>query len=220
MAIAFDAATAQTQTSGTSSQTFSHTCTGSNLILLVGVTVWNTGDIVTGITYNGVAMTRLTRYVPSAAFNPVYLYYLLGPATGANNVVVSLSTNALIQGISVSYTGVKQTGFPDAWGQDFIDPGTSKAYSVTTVANNCWVGLRAMNNQGALSAGANTTLRTTGGSDVAFLDNNAAKTPAGSVTLNTSWTPSGIGNGIIFSMEPAAAAAASTRRLGLLGVGQ
>ena len=58
--IAFDA-TANGQDSNVASLTWSHTCTGSDLVLIVGVsTRGGDGDAVpTGVTYNGVAMTLI-----------------------------------------------------------------------------------------------------------------------------------------------------------------
>lgn len=58
MAIAFDATTTSSLGSAVTSITFSHTCTGSNRILFV-CTANNGGANVTGVTYNGVAMTNI-----------------------------------------------------------------------------------------------------------------------------------------------------------------
>ena len=60
MAIAYNVASTGTYT-GTSPLTWSHTCTGSNLILIVGVIVESSSSNqnCTGVTYNGVAMTLI-----------------------------------------------------------------------------------------------------------------------------------------------------------------
>lgn len=44
---------------------------------------------VTGITYAGVAMTLSTSQIYNADNVKVYQYYLINPASGANNIVVS-----------------------------------------------------------------------------------------------------------------------------------
>ena len=113
MPIALDAGTGRNLAVAANSLTYSHTCTGSNGLLLVHATT-NTTDDVTGITYAGAAMTQVTKIqTPSGRWN--YLFYKLGPATGANNVVISTSdTPDLILSYSASYTGVSQSGFPDS----------------------------------------------------------------------------------------------------------
>jgi hypothetical protein len=56
MAIAVDA-TSQDHSATATSLTFSHTCSGSNRILFVGIVGDITTDTVTGVTYAGVSMT-------------------------------------------------------------------------------------------------------------------------------------------------------------------
>lgn len=61
------------------------------------------------VTYNGVAMTQLAQILAG----PVpTLFYLLNPATGTHTV--SVSGTGFARGMSVSFTGVHQTYFPDA----------------------------------------------------------------------------------------------------------
>lgn len=224
MAIAFDAKAESSVTS--TSLTYSHTCTGSNLILWVGVVTYgNALDHVTGVTYNGVAMTRTTNgFNNNSASGPaVYLYYLVNPSTGANNVVISVDSSRLIIGLSASYTGAAQSGQPDNSATNQTASGTSLSVSLTTVADNCWlVGMMDVNNGTALTAGANTTLRqqdtTSGQNSNGLFDSNGAKTPAGSYSLACSWTSAQRAAMCIASFSPAGAAA-TTHSLPLLGVG-
>src|SRR4051812_20674402 len=111
MAIAFDAASNLDAHAGTS-HTQAHTCTGSNLLLLVGMRSIS-GDIVSGATYNGVAMT-LQNKTQMQLNDWDYLFFLYAPTTGANNIVIS-SSSGTIYARAVSYSGVSQTGFPDAF---------------------------------------------------------------------------------------------------------
>ncbi len=137
-AIAFDA-TANGQDSNVSSLTWSHTCTGADLVLIVGVsTRGDDGDAVPdGVTYNGVAMTLIDgQGFATVLFSS--LWQLKAPATGANNVVVSWTTNTVrVVGGSMSFTGVDQTNPIDS---DNGATGSSTAPSVTltTVAANAW----------------------------------------------------------------------------------
>ncbi len=136
MAIAQDAlVNGGESSSGVSSYTYSHTCTGSNLCLIVAV-YDRSGDTTTGVTYNGVAMSQLKKAtVPTQGFE-VYLYGLINPATGAHNVVISRSgSTSTITGLSVSYTGVKQSGLPDASASGTATTQTITT-SLTTVAGN------------------------------------------------------------------------------------
>ena len=99
------------QTTGkATSITFPHTVGNfPSRILIVHVGLKGASDTVTGVTYNGVAMTRIAQADYSGQLHDS-LWYLLNPDTGANNVVVSLSetSNACI--ISVSYHSVHNTG--------------------------------------------------------------------------------------------------------------
>lgn len=151
MAIAFDA-TAHGDATATS-LTFSHTCTGSNRILWVGVRQGSNSDFVTGITYNSVSMTLAVKKNAVAGTMWEYLYYLVNPATGANNVVVSASSSVRLTGVSASYTGANQTGQPDATGSNAAT-GTSITTSVTVV-NPSWT-ISFAGNDGALAMTGST----------------------------------------------------------------
>lgn len=108
----FDAASAGTSGTAVASLTYAHTCSGSNRLLFVVVGYGDTpanAYEVTGITYNAVAMTRSwvkhgTAWVHNEG------WYLINPATGANNVIVTF-TNSVFQCASggVSFNGVNQT---------------------------------------------------------------------------------------------------------------
>jgi len=52
--------------------------------------------------------------IDSQASPTTYLYYLINPATGAHNVVVSAGGSTIITACSASYTGAKQSAQPDA----------------------------------------------------------------------------------------------------------
>lgn len=190
MAIAFDNATSGAFGANVASKTVSHTTGGgTDRILFVGVAMSGnvTTDIVTGITYNGVSMTKITSAAGIAGqTGAVTVYYLIAPATGANDVVVSFSPNngGAIQ--IVSYSGAKQTGVPDSSNTlSTTGGGTDIDLATTTVADNCWVTMWGMCDGGTgLTAGTGTTIRGSVLSSVyAMGDSNSAVTPAGSKTL-------------------------------------
>ena len=177
MAIALDA----TSTGST------HTCTGSNLILFVAVTEQGNPGTPTA-TYNGVSMTSLgTQSYSNGSFT---LFYLLNPATGSHTVSVSSGADSKTN-VNTSYTGVKQTGQPDASSSGTNNSATtSLTGSVNTVADNCWV-ILGVGVQGdgvhntSLAASTGATSRVLSNSvtlGAGIFDNNASKTPAGSVS--------------------------------------
>lgn len=187
MAIAFDAKTDKQQGAATS-LTFSHTCTGSNLILFVGA---QTGDNllldqVTGITYNSVAMTRacIQNAVPSNSAH--YLYYLLNPSTGANNVVISVTGGSqTIRGMATSYTGVGG-GFDVTATNAVASDGSNPMILTTNIdpvsSSGAWAVVFGQDNQTDLLAGTGLTMRTTqDGSGFGMYDTNGIV--SGSVNL-------------------------------------
>lgn len=144
MAIAFDAATFGGNNGGaTNSLTFPHTITGTLPFLVVGVAGDTIGgaDDVTGVTYNGVAMTLADKFTNASATNNryAYLYWLIGPATGAHDVIVSATgTHYLLAG-AASYTGAKATGQLDAHGAtDSGAAASTLASALLTGADNAW----------------------------------------------------------------------------------
>ncbi|KKL97825.1 hypothetical protein LCGC14_1830540 [marine sediment metagenome] len=101
--VAFDAESSGQGTSTT--VTISHTCTGSDLCLIVGVSVDNA--VPTGVTYNSVAMTKIADQDASAG--NASLWRLVGPATGANDIVVTVADSDEIVAGGQSFTKVHQT---------------------------------------------------------------------------------------------------------------
>jgi len=184
MAIAFDSSAGSFQGS-TITLTYSHTCTGSNLILLVSVSTVTTN--ITGVTYNGVSMTQITT-VSNTAKN--YLFYLIAPTTGTNNVVVSAGGSTLIMSSSSSYTGALQSSQPDA----FLATA-SNTETLSVVNSGCWIVSSSAHNNGGgvtFSAGSGFTLRNqqiSSGDGNAIQDTNGVvSTGNNTVSINTSFS--------------------------------
>jgi hypothetical protein len=215
MAIAFDAATDGGNNGGaTESLTWSHTTSaGSDRLLVVSIT----GDTVPGadnissVAYNGDALTLVAKRTDGVRY--FYLYYLLNPDSGANNVVITLPASGghfLLAG-SATYTGVAQSGQPDASSSTHsgTDADGSLTHSVTTVADNCWVILSAHGydgSNGAPTAGSGSTRRTFEASfgTWGLFDTNGVVTPAGSKSMT--WTYPATGgdmSSIMASFSPA-----------------
>src|SRR3990172_8899086 len=93
MALAVDAVSSTSDDGAPASITWSHTCTGTDLGLIVG-TSWVGDGVTASATYNGVAMTSKGMNISSTSSAlRIEQFELIAPATGANNVVVTYSTN-------------------------------------------------------------------------------------------------------------------------------
>ncbi|HZR66755.1 MAG TPA: C25 family cysteine peptidase [Terriglobales bacterium] len=106
-------------TTAANTLTFAHTttATGTNLVLVVGVSMnisQRTATTVSGITYNGVALTRAGVQNDSSNAVRTEIWYLINPGTGTHNVVVTeniggiLSTIGTVAG-ATTFTGADQT---------------------------------------------------------------------------------------------------------------
>jgi len=90
--IGYDNSSYISEKSGISSYTFSHTCAGSNRLLVFGDGHTSSSDTtVTGVTYNGVALTlvRSDQHQSGDSWR-TSIWYLIAPATGSNTVSVTL----------------------------------------------------------------------------------------------------------------------------------
>lgn len=220
MAIAFDAAT--DGSFGASPRTFSHTVTGSNPILFVFASV-NTGVVPTA-TYNSVAMTEVNKILTgtSGSSRDHYLFVLMNPATGANNVSITASAGNVFGG-AMSYTGAATTGQPDSSGTNFSTSATSLTGSTTVVGSNCWLVGLFQCDSGATSwtAGSGTTFRSRYGgfNQFGMFDSNGTVgTGSQSLIGNTNTTADKI-QCVIASFAPPATAATVRHNFAMLGVG-
>lgn len=97
--------------------TLAHTTVGTNLVMVVGVSINisnNTAATVSGVTYNGVALTRAGAHNDAGNSRRVEIWSLTAPAIGTNNVVVTLANpgGAATLGVVVGATtlvGADQT---------------------------------------------------------------------------------------------------------------
>lgn len=190
MAIAQDATSSGT-TTGTS-LTIAHTVTGANTLLVVaGLTDNATNDVVSGITYNGNAMTRVNTRAGARGGFRMYMYYILiGTADGnSHNIVVSTSTSCYIRFYGASYTGAKQSAQPDAQATS----GTSGAQAgplsntLTTVADNSLHLAYVVPDDHAVSIVSAIQVVGLSG-EYLFSSDPALVTPAGSNSVTTTWT--------------------------------
>lgn len=189
--ILFDSYTSPSAATATS-LTFAHTCSGNSRILFVmGSDKANSTTVVTGITYNGTALTQINSLVGNANLNDraISLWYLVNPSSGANNVIVSASESVSLRFSAISYSGVRMINQPDGSDTSTGDTVGSISTDITTTADNCWMLMfgkdQAGTNTYTSSTGDTMRLATDAGGHF-VVDTNSEISPAGSNTMTVS----------------------------------
>jgi hypothetical protein len=136
--IAFDASGSVVQNATAASFTWSHTVSGSNRILVAGVSIRNQqNETVSSVTYAGIPLTFVGARSNETSAR-VEIWQLVAPAVGTDNVVVTLSAPAKIVGGALSLTGVDQTT-PIAASAFAAGSSENPTISLTAVATTAWV---------------------------------------------------------------------------------
>lgn len=182
MAIAYDLATAGGVVDPGTSLTWSHTCSGSDLLLsVVGLQTTNTSK-VSGITYDGVAMTAGTfRGTSGTPARGMIQYTLINPSTGAHNVVANFAS-CTFTATAVSYTGCQQSGQPQEANTGTVTGASSITVSISSQASGSWIigGCSEITSSGSgYGVGTNTTSRNTNtnfGTSFLSIDSNGTTT--------------------------------------------
>ena len=134
-AIAIDTSTNSGTTAlyNTTTGSFNHTCTGSNLVLgsLIGVYF----TTISSETYNSVALTQAA--LATNSDYRAYSHYILSPSTGTNSLAVTYAATGYGAGSAISFSGADTSGI----GATQTGTGTSDTptLSITTIANNSYV---------------------------------------------------------------------------------
>jgi hypothetical protein len=184
MAIAFDTSSTSTMTSE-SVETFSHTCTGSNLVLFVHCGGGGNDASVASVTYNTVSLTQGKRETGSAGGFWAEVWYLIAPATGAHNVVVTLNTADDVEVAASSYTGVAQTSTFGTWASVGNTAGTDHTLDVSSAVGETVVDFAFLSDETTdLTAGAGQTERY----DYAGTQRVWSSTEPGATTVTMSWS--------------------------------
>ena len=182
--------------SGTSISTSYTVGTGSERLLVVGVSIFRDGSsrFVTSMTYNGVAMTFQTGVNNPDGKVRTEVWYLLNPATGSNTLTANFNTSTRkIIGIT-SFEGVDQTTPISATGSFAQDSGNPSTTIASESGGMVWDAVTRDNN-GSWTAGALQTERwdTSSGSDLT----SAGSTEPGSTSVTMSWTSDDSGQQVV-----------------------
>ena len=139
MAIAFDAKATKVDDGydgGGSNWTWTHVCTGSNLLLVVEVALWQdaagTGSI-SGITYNSVALTKANTELSVGMESEIW--YLVAPSTGSHSITATVTgATDSRRFASTSFIGVLQISPLDTTAINSTSSGApSKAITTSAV---------------------------------------------------------------------------------------
>ncbi len=190
MAVTFDAV--GPNSSGTSvtintSLTWSHSCSGSNGLLVVGVSVGaGQNGTSTTATYNGVSMTSAGRvFSNNQQDGYVEMFYLVAPSTGSNTVAITCSQSLTMIGGSVSFNGVDQStpvsNITSAFGS-----ASPVSLSVTSAAGNMVVDAVCTGTGVTSSDQTQRWLRNDNGTTAA--GNAAQSTADGAASVNMGYT--------------------------------
>lgn len=186
MAVALDAVSTDT-TLGTVSMTWSHTCTGATLALYVLVGQRYGAGGVSAITYNTVSLTKLYE-LDNGNLTSSIVYRLLGPATGAHNIVVSSGGSRALAATGVSLTGVDQTT-PEGTIVHAVGHDTAPTDTAASATNDMVLDLASWYMPAAetLTVGAGQTQRS---NQTASTMGAAVSTEAGAASVVMNWTAS------------------------------
>jgi len=159
-AISVDSTVTAVSPNQVSSLTWSHVVgSGSNRILVVGISFRDGNVSASSVKYGGVSLTLIGAVNSGGNQNRTEMWYLLAPTTGTASIVVTMSASKAIAAASISFAGVHQS--------------TPLGTPVTGTSNG--------------STTASVTLASASGQVV--LDTVTANGDANSLTANGSQTP-------------------------------
>jgi hypothetical protein len=207
VAIAYDSNGTGFGSSTAASFTYAFTVgAGTNRILFVSVHHVATIEQVTAITYNGVSLTKIGY---AANGSGTALWYLLAPATGANNLVFTALGGSIVFAAASSYSGAQQSGQPDASVVDTThaaSAGGDQAFttSVTTVADQDWIIAASTGPSFLTGTASDCTLLADQNSHSDVLYHKGPVTPAGSnsITIDTAFSGGTIGPTVLAAFSP------------------
>jgi IPT/TIG domain len=153
----------------TTSLTYSYAVgTNSNRLLLVNLIGDSSADDISSVTYAGTSMTLIKKVQPSGS-NWHYLYYLLGPASGTHNVVITAASSHFLISEAISWYNVAQSGQPAAFttntaAADVVSMTTSLPASSNNaiVAESMWAPLGILPSNGSSELIADSAFQSLG----------------------------------------------------------
>lgn len=187
MALAVDAVSS-TGGSG-SSFSWSHTCSGSNRVLLLGIGWYDTADTVSSITYNSVAMTLVPSSTATNGQYTAALYYLTDPTTGSNTISVTFTGSVFdFGGVALSVTGADQST-PLGTANTASGTSTTPSVTITSASGELVLDTLIIAHSGTLTVGGSQTQRWNAITGGGFIKGGAS-TEDGAASVTMSWSNS------------------------------
>lgn len=180
----------------------SHTVSsGSGRYMLVGFD--DSNDVgVSGVTYDGVAMTQLV--VSGLSSGKRYIYGLVNPNVTTANVTITFSGTTASYGVVADYTGVSTVGQPDDTDFDDISGAASSSLSFTTGTADCWSFAFMEADNGGVTGDTNATvLQSDSGGNRAAFDSNGTLGAVGAKTMSFLCTAGSNGGSVGVTFAPA-----------------
>lgn len=198
--IAFGGTAAIGNTTSSTTFTASYTVQSTSNFLVIGAVGDTASNLVTGITYNLVAMTQLIALNPgSTGQRWMYFYYLVNPATGANNAIMSASSSITMRMVGCDYSGVNSVTPIDNSTSTTTASASSMSYPLTTSQSNAWIVALSETTQSPTGTGGGYTMLRSANpanNNPTIWDSNGPIATPGSVTnsltLSTANTMTGI----------------------------
>lgn len=157
MAVAYDASSSSSQTVSNVNASWTHTPTGTPRGALVLVYSTQGADMVTGVTYGGVAMTEISgspNVKAASESMSVYAYFLgSGIPTGAQTVQVSVNGDGFsaYRASAFTVTANGNTEVVDSDGTINSDSVANPSVTLSLTGRTCWCAIGFMSGQGAVT---------------------------------------------------------------------
>lgn len=186
--VAIDAVTSAGVTGTTN--TISHTVSGSDRAMVVACHVLNGATVVT-VTYAGVTLSLAQIELQAEENLDVELWTLVAPTTGTNNAVITISGPEAQYCTVLSFTGVNQSApFGADVGDQYAASGTAHSHSTTSETNGLVVdAITFQASAGTVTTDAGQTNRAGPAQfNTDFIYAVSTEPGAASVTTGYSWT--------------------------------
>lgn len=157
--ILVDSITTTSANCSISSKTITHQCSGINRVLFAIVGNHSAHGTISGVTYNGVSMTKAREYNDTSMIKGIW--YLYAPDTGgAYNLTATCTVGTGCIGLgAISFTNALQSGIPDSGSDNAGGTSTTLTGTTTSLIDNCFALMVIRAGSGlTLTAGDNTTI--------------------------------------------------------------
>lgn len=196
--------------------TISHTIASNSNKLICQASVWGSGRIVTGVTWNGVAMTVAKQIDDAGDSNNASIWYLDSPTTGTHDMVVTAtSSTAWLRAAATSLIGASTGGADSTAGLAYTTQLNGITTSITTVAASCWVFDAILDQNNAMTEVSPQVNNFNSVTDNTSLGSYKTDVAAGSNSMGWTWLGLESGAHALAAFAPAGTA----KNLSILGVG-